>query len=1664
MPPRATDEQLDDDLRRTQSSAASGRGAPGKSTRSSKLPSRSGEPKAAPVAPASAPDSAVEAVEDPFWFAGGEHEGDADEAEVVGPLAAFAPAFGDAVRGVTLHLGSPRARSTGVEALAEGEAIHVADGGLDLESPEGLALVGHELAHVMQQRDGRVDADRTRDGGPVARDPGLEDEADAVGARVARGEAAGIATPEGSVAVPIAQYRVGAGLKAGDPVTVLADEARDRVEVRGTVLSAERNWGYRVQYLNADGEEEGAVFALDKLDLIDGHDYGGRGAGQVADRVVPGTKDNLKDARKRRRTPASSAKKPAAAPKRNIGSDARDALRSMKATDFDALFDDVAPADAYALVAADSQGSELDDDGDGDARPNNMKRLRRHAERYIETDIKGAAHVVAGTATFRPRHAKQVLPHHRRCGWPSGADDPSLELEIYAYGARTYAATSGQAKGRLTMADGGSRATFTPASGEPIIGTVSGFSADVPGVIQLLPIAAAAASDASSGSDEDAPAPAPVPITLTAVVNDTLHARDEDGYFYTLLREGSGTTLSLGSEQARASGKAGGGFATTRTDLAPLESYVWYGPETKDGVGEFGGRLHPDRRLGTLADAGDRTVVFYPESSAEDLMDGDDDAEVFQRTNTPHGSRVAYFKAAGRMPLRWFGHPRDGERIGLRKPDYGGAFTDALTQADVDAQLAEYGEQQHRFGSFAVPDTVSLWQLHSAVGAPRLLRDPQDPFEKPGVADRKKNKDRTSHWRDGKWSKPAPQGWESRAPASKARGTMMDGASASDEARNSVDDHGLGKDLTHPRQEWCHLIGHGDGGSEDQSNLAAGSHYANTEQLALEEGARALRAVGKAHGVVVLLKVTTYLTPGTKCADAIRYKVALWRKPKPAAKGKPAAAAAVAAASTDVSASKDGAAAAVSAASVEAEAVEIFDHLFDGQSESFDRNEFAIAKQTLIEAGARQFAEWKLDVDLEAAPEVESEVDDEDAGSSPVLERNRVGRFTAEHRQLISWDTQTDGNCAFNGFAQALVRLVREQRLTAPQVAAPLAAVDAGITADRIDALVPALDDDTAAIENALKGPLRALAIARLAASPARALQVGEIYAQELNRRVRAALLPAEAGDDAAELFRQGSPLGRRLDDQAQVAAALVASTLPVVAGPLVVRAAVDQWVNNNTAANAAAFVNDGMPAYLENMAHNGEHAGGPELNELAAVYQLHVSTLRGVGGGGVVRLGSDSNCGFAVLTAYWGVPQIEAARTIELFEGDVVAAHGQRRIAFGRKTPAQVAVLAAGAPPRALLDAHPGNAAAAAVAYAALIAQYNVLRAASYQHSVEIGMYRHNAFNHWSGVTNAHGNANLDDVQDRLPADAADTPAMIDEVGQRGGSGDLDDATLAALRAVPDDAFELEVSGRSKPAAKASDKASSSDASVGKRGAARFVQRPAKIGGTELSFARHMFERSSASASSRGKFAMNSVDPSFASGQRAAVVNAANPSLHGGAGIALALQDAAGAKATAAWAAQGKKQLLGTGDAVVGDSGDLSAQGVGSVIHAVAPMGNNPRWRELLRHVCQRVLAVAAADNIEVLVMCSLGTGIYGLPPDEAAQLIVDTFTEGLAKAPPSGQRWPTRVVFNNFPGAPPALVSAAPPAVRGGMDVRGMGKPPAAAAAKDAAPKASASMSDTH
>lgn len=100
----------------------------------------------------------------------------------------FESAFNTDFSDVQVHRDG-RADAMGAQAYAQGDNIHLSSSAPATDTAQGAALLGHEVSHVVQQRQGRVDAPQGKDA-PVVADVALEAEADTVGAAVARGEPA----------------------------------------------------------------------------------------------------------------------------------------------------------------------------------------------------------------------------------------------------------------------------------------------------------------------------------------------------------------------------------------------------------------------------------------------------------------------------------------------------------------------------------------------------------------------------------------------------------------------------------------------------------------------------------------------------------------------------------------------------------------------------------------------------------------------------------------------------------------------------------------------------------------------------------------------------------------------------------------------------------------------------------------------------------------------------------------------------------------------------------------------------------------------------------------------------------------------------------------------------------------------------------------------------------------------------------------------------------------------------------------------------------------------------------------------------------------------------------------------------------------------------------
>jgi hypothetical protein len=97
-------------------------------------------------------------------------------------LAKMEVAFGADFSGVRVHVG-PQASQIGALAFTTGNDLYFAPGQYRPETVRGQQLIGHELAHVIQQRQGRVRGSGS--GLSVVQDRVLEAEADRMGMRAA---------------------------------------------------------------------------------------------------------------------------------------------------------------------------------------------------------------------------------------------------------------------------------------------------------------------------------------------------------------------------------------------------------------------------------------------------------------------------------------------------------------------------------------------------------------------------------------------------------------------------------------------------------------------------------------------------------------------------------------------------------------------------------------------------------------------------------------------------------------------------------------------------------------------------------------------------------------------------------------------------------------------------------------------------------------------------------------------------------------------------------------------------------------------------------------------------------------------------------------------------------------------------------------------------------------------------------------------------------------------------------------------------------------------------------------------------------------------------------------------------------------------------------------
>lgn len=156
---------------------------------------------------------------------------------VAGLVAGLPPAVGRRMQqafdmdlsAVQVRPDSPSATAMGVRAYTRGNDVHVARGFFDPEGAQGQALIGHELTHVIQQRQGRVPTTAQPCGLDINDDGCLEREADEAGRRVAEGQPAGLGAAGGGP--PTGPRPLQASgielLKAKDPAPASAAALKD---------------------------------------------------------------------------------------------------------------------------------------------------------------------------------------------------------------------------------------------------------------------------------------------------------------------------------------------------------------------------------------------------------------------------------------------------------------------------------------------------------------------------------------------------------------------------------------------------------------------------------------------------------------------------------------------------------------------------------------------------------------------------------------------------------------------------------------------------------------------------------------------------------------------------------------------------------------------------------------------------------------------------------------------------------------------------------------------------------------------------------------------------------------------------------------------------------------------------------------------------------------------------------------------------------------------------------------------------------------------------------------------------------------------------------------------------------------------------------------------
>lgn len=154
-------------------------------------------------------------------------------------------AFGADFSKVQVHSNDTSAKEMGALAYAHGNNIHFAPGQYNPSSGKGLELIGHELTHVVQQRQGRVAATTQTKGVAVNDDFSLEQEADRMGRYAASGTGTSLGNNSSAPAKPVHQFYT--KIDAASQKTNQWDHGQD-LRVADTGLTATEDVASKVCY------------------------------------------------------------------------------------------------------------------------------------------------------------------------------------------------------------------------------------------------------------------------------------------------------------------------------------------------------------------------------------------------------------------------------------------------------------------------------------------------------------------------------------------------------------------------------------------------------------------------------------------------------------------------------------------------------------------------------------------------------------------------------------------------------------------------------------------------------------------------------------------------------------------------------------------------------------------------------------------------------------------------------------------------------------------------------------------------------------------------------------------------------------------------------------------------------------------------------------------------------------------------------------------------------------------------------------------------------------------------------------------------------------------------------------------------------------------------